>query len=105
YEETGLTLKSYCFRGIVDFVQEGRETESMYLYTADGFTGTPHPCDEGELAWVLKEDVFSLSLWEGDRVFLEKLLRDEPFFLLTLKYQGDRLVGAEDGRAEDAGDE
>ena len=50
-EETGLTLTSWRFRGIVTFIAKGWPTEYMCLYTADGFEGTLRECDEGELAW------------------------------------------------------
>lgn len=94
YEETGLTLTDYRFRGIVTFTQENYGTEYMCLYTAQGFTGTLRECDEGELAWVPKKDLQKLRLWAGDLIFL-KLLRDEaPFFSLKLTYQGDALVEA-----------
>ncbi len=94
YEETGLTLTDYRFRGIVTFTQENYGTEYMCLYTAQGFTGTIRECDEGELAWVPKKDLPKLRLWAGDLIFL-KLLRDEaPFFSLKLTYQGDALVEA-----------
>lgn len=94
YEETGLTLTDYRFRGIVTFTQENYGTEYMCLYTAQGFTGTLRECDEGELAWVPKKDLPKLRLWVGDLIFL-KLLRDEaPFFSLKLTYQGDALVEA-----------
>ena len=38
-EETGLTLTSWKFRGLVTFTQEGFGTEYMCLYTAEGFQG------------------------------------------------------------------
>ena len=36
----------------------------------------------------------SLPLWEGDRLFLELLDREVPFFSLKLRYLGDRLAQA-----------
>ena len=39
-EETGLTLTSWRCRGVVTFLSEGGEGEYMYLFTADGFTGS-----------------------------------------------------------------
>ena len=54
FEETGYTLTSWKFRGIVTFSQEGYGTEYMCLYTADGFTGTMKECDEGNLKWIPK---------------------------------------------------
>lgn len=93
-EETGLTLTRWRCRGIVTFVSDEWPTEYMHLFTADGFEGQLADCDEGELAWVKKEDVPALRLWEGDRVFLELLTKEEPFFLLKLIYRGEALAEA-----------
>ena len=100
-EETGLTLTSWRFRGLVTFLSDAWETEYMCLYTADGFEGSVtnqdgsmKECNEGVLAWVKKADVGKLNLWEGDRIFLRLLDEDEPFFSLKLVYQGDDLVEA-----------
>ena len=120
-EETGYKLVHWQFRGFITFLQENYETEYMCLYTADEFlipTDTkktdgwtavcdhmkfrsPDPadwpvpdCSEGELAWIPKEQIPSLSLWEGDRVFLRLLSENRPFFSLKLRYQGDELLEA-----------
>ena len=66
----------------------------MYLFTADGFEGELTDCDEGDLQWVSREFVSSLPTWEGDKIFLELLWKDAPFFLLTLRYRGDTLTEA-----------
>lgn len=103
YEETGLCLKKWRFRGIVTFCFEedaqkdvGSQPicEYMHLYTATEFEGTLTDCNEGELVWVPKEEVFSLNLWEGDKIFFELLMREEPFFSLKLEYRGDCLIRA-----------
>ena len=98
-EETGLTLTSYRYRGIVTFVSDIWETEYMHLFTADGFTGTLIDCDEGDCVWISREKLLSLPMWEGDRIFLNLLFDPEhPFFSLKLEYQGDTLVyAAKDG--------
>lgn len=93
-EETGLTLTSWLCRGVVTFLQEGGEGEYMYLFTADDFTGELTECDEGDLQWVSLEFLDALPKWEGDQIFLDLLWQNAPFFLLTLRYQGDRLVEA-----------
>ena len=46
YEETGLVLTSWRFRGIVTFVSGNGIVEYMHLFTADGFEGEMHACDE-----------------------------------------------------------
>ena len=93
-EDTGLTLTSWRCRGIVTFLNDCCEGEYMYLFTADGFTGTLAECDEGDLQWVSRDFLDSLPKWEGDQIFLDLLWREEPFFLLTLRYHGDALMEA-----------
>lgn len=99
YEETGLTVTSWRFRGIVTFLTDGGICEYMHLFTCDAWQGEEIPCDEGDLEWVEKSRVPSLPLWEGDRIFLDLIARSSPFFSLKLSYHGDRLVSAElDGK-------
>ena len=94
YEESGLRLTSWRYRGIVTFVNTRCSSEYMHLFTADGFEGTMGPCDEGELEWIKKSELMKLTLWEGDRIFLRLLDSNEPFFSLKLSYDGDELIGA-----------
>ena len=92
-EETGLTLTEYQLRAIITFIAEGYGCEYMHLYTATGFEGElDETCNEGILKWIPKKDIFNLNLWEGDKIFLNLLLKDHPFFSLKLEYIGDDLV-------------
>ena len=94
-EETGLTLTAYRYRGIVTFVSAVWETEFMHLFTAHGFEGEVKECDEGTLEWVDDTAVPTLPTWEGDRIFLNLLEQDIPFFSLKLEYDADEnLVNA-----------
>ena len=94
-EETGLKLTSWRCRGIVTFLpNEPYEGEYMYLFTADGFEGEIGPCNEGDLQWVSRDFLDQLPKWEGDQIFLDLLWQDAPFFLLTLRYDGDKLTEA-----------
>lgn len=86
WEETGYTLTSYRFRGLVTFVYGEDVTEYMSLFTADGFAGQEHPCDEGVLEWVDKDEVLHLNLWEGDKIFFRLLNEETEFFSLKLVY-------------------
>ncbi len=85
-EETGYTLTSWRYRGIVTFVYGEDTVEYMSLYTADGFEGEAIPCDEGELEWVDKKDIAALELWEGDKIFFRLLDMERDFFSLKLVY-------------------
>ena len=93
-EETGLNLTSWRCRALVTFLSDVWEGEYMYLFTADGFEGTLKECDEGDLQWVSREFLDALPKWEGDKIFLELLWQDAPFFLLKLRYEGEHLKEA-----------
>lgn len=137
-EETGLTVTSWRYRGIVTFISDIWPCEYMHLFTADRWNvesddrqdsdspdstaTTMNPaapynnmnkqsdadlalpdCDEGDLQWIDKKDIFALNLWPGDRIFLQLIMNpDQPFFSLKLVYKGDDLVSAKlDGRLMD----
>ena len=93
-EETGLELTSWRLRGVVTFLSDRWEGEYMYLFTADGFAGELKECDEGDLQWVSREFLNELPKWEGDQLFLDLLWADAPFFLMKLRYEGEKLVEA-----------
>lgn len=98
-EETGLTLTSWQYRGLVTFVSDVWPTEYMHLFTASDFTGTLTDCSEGELAWVPLAQCAALPTWQGDRIFLRLLEQQRPFFSLKLVYRGEALTAAVlDGR-------
>ena len=92
WEETGYTLTAYRYRGIVTFVSGDGVTEYMSLFTADGFTGQQQPCEEGQLEWVDKQDVWKLNIWEGDKIFFRLLEETKEFFSLKLVYDGTGVL-------------
>ena len=73
WEETGLTMQSPAYRGIVDFTCEPWPAERMHLYTCTDFTGTLTDCNEGTLEWVPKPEVENLPIWQGDKIFFRLL--------------------------------
>ena len=93
-EETGLCLISPEYRGIVTFVSDKYDTEWMHLFTATEFSGEIKECDEGVLEWVDKAFLYSLPMWEGDKIFLDLIKEPCPFFSLKLTYEGDTLTEA-----------
>ncbi len=91
-EETGLDAVTADFRGIVFFDSDAYPPEEMYLFVCDEFSGTlTDHCDEGELAWVPRDRLTELPMWEGDRIFLNMIARGERNFRLHLTYSGDSL--------------
>ena len=93
-EETGLTLKSARYCGIVTFVSNKWETEYMHLFHSSDFEGQLSNSDEGELCWVEKSKIYTLPIWQGDKIFLKLIEDNVPFFSLKLEYNGDKLIKA-----------
>ncbi len=94
YEETGLTLINPEYRGILTFVSNKWPTEYIHLFYANNFVGELKECDEGNLEWVEIQDIYSLPLWQGDKIFLRLIEQKAPFFSLKLQYEGEELINA-----------
>ncbi|MBQ7901107.1 MAG: 8-oxo-dGTP diphosphatase [Clostridia bacterium] len=94
-EETGLTATRYQYRGVVTFISDIYDTEAMHLYSVYGFTGETIECNEGHLEWIPKDKLYELTMWEGDKIFLNEIANPgREFFELELTYQGDTLTSA-----------
>lgn len=92
-EETGLTVDKLRYHGIITFVSDLYGTEYMHLFSATEFEGDiDYNCDEGTLEWVKIENVYSLPIWEGDKIFFELMEKEDRFFSLKLCYEADKLV-------------
>lgn len=87
-EETGLRLKSINKRGVITFINNDYE-ELIHLYTSNDYEGSIIECNEGDLHWINKNDIFNLSLWEGDKLFLNKLINNDEYFEMKLHYDND----------------
>ena len=93
-EEAGVELSDLRLRGIITFILPDWGNELTFLYTAKTDTAELPDCGEGVLEWVPIENVMSLPLWEGDKVFLPLLLsRQEPFSLKLVYEPGGALSG------------
>ena len=92
-EETGLIVGALSYKGIITFVSNEFGTEYMHLFHTDDFSGTlAEKCDEGHLEWINVDEIKNLPLWEGDKIFLDLIKKDVPFFSLKLVYEGQKLV-------------
>lgn len=91
-EETGLTLTAYKLRCIVTYVSTNWETEYMYVFTSNDFTGELIECNEGDLQWIPKDKITKLNTWEGDKIFVEKIQKGNPFFTIKFNYDGEKLI-------------
>ena len=97
-EETGLTMTDFALRGLIIFVSDVWGLEYMYLYTATKWKGRLIDCDEGELVWLDKGELLGKNLWEGDRLFLKALEERSEFFMMKLRYEGEKLAEVVDSK-------
>ncbi len=90
FEETGCKVHELEYMGTVDFCYSDMEPEQIAIYTCHSFSGIPAGCREGTLAWIPEQDVLNLTLWEGDRVFLARMLSGQGIpFEITLEYDAE----------------
>ncbi len=88
-EETGLHVEDLRLRGILTFILPAWGNELTFLYTASTKEEVTKECGEGVLKWIPIEQIDSLPLWEGDRVFLPLLREKQDCFSLKLVYDED----------------
>ena len=93
-EEAGLELTDLRLRGVLTFILPDWGNELTFLYTAHTDTDRLPDCPEGILRWIPVDEVLSLPLWEGDRIFLPLLRERKDCFSLKLVYApGGALAG------------
>lgn len=95
-EETGLVATRLELRGTVSWPGFGPNGEDHFGFVfrieADG--EPPARNVEGDLAWVRRDAVMDLPMWEGDRHFLPLVFDDDPrIFHACLPYEGGKPVG------------
>ena len=96
-EETGWELKDAEFRGIVTFIYADDEPMYIFVYTGTLASDDVRENDEGVMAWIPKDEVLDLPLWEGDRLFLEPLMTSDDLFDIKVVYEeNSQLLAYED---------
>ena len=91
-EESGFDIKNPRLHGVMTFPEfKDNEDWLVFLYTATEFSGTQKECDEGNLEWVLDEELTNLPLWEGDKFFLAWLKEDRRFYAKFI-YKAGALI-------------
>lgn len=101
-EETGFTMMNPVYRGIVYFTYPKLPDEKIWIYTCDQYTGQMHEDREGTLNWIREDEILNLNLWDGDRLFLKRLLHHDfkPFCFHLFYDENGNLFHAEEKEAE-----
>lgn len=92
YEESGLRMRNPLLKGILTFPLFALDEDwYAFVFVVTDFDGELIDSPEGQLRWVPDEELLSLNLWEGDRVFLPWL--DRPgFFSGKFSYIDGKLI-------------
>jgi len=94
-EETGLIIHNPELKGILTFTDYGDspfgDEWTVFVFYTSNFSGTClEECSEGTLAWIPKEELLDLPMWEGDLLFTPKVF-ESGFFNATLNYHGQKM--------------
>lgn len=91
-EESGLKVNSLQWKGLLTFPQfANQEDWYAFVFVAEAADGNLITSAEGDLRWIANDDLLSLNLWEGDRIFLPWL--DKPgYFSAKFTYQAGKLL-------------
>jgi 8-oxo-dGTP diphosphatase len=91
-EESGLRISAPLLKGFLSFPGFANDEDwYAFVFTAAIFEGELTEPPEGYLKWIDDADLLSLSLWEGDRIFLP-LLKQSGFFSGKFVYKEGKLV-------------
>lgn len=91
-EESGLTVKHPILRGFITFPNfDGKNDWYVFVFRFDEYEGELIDSPEGDLKWITPAEMSDISLWEGDRIFMEWLDKSRIFSAL-FKYENGRLL-------------
>lgn len=76
YEETGLQIEKPRLCGIKNWEEEGKRY-IVFLYRTEQFAGTLRSSEEGDVYWVLMDELKGMQLAEGMEETIELMQRDE----------------------------
>ncbi len=89
-EESGLTMINPKMHGFITFpLFDGVDDWYVFIFTSDKFEGKMIDSREGILEWIPNKEVTALNLWDGDKIFLEWLYKDN-FFSAKFVYENGK---------------
>ena len=92
HEESGLTVTKPVFKGLLTFPAFANDEDwYAFVFVAHEFEGELIDSPEGVLRWIDDAELFNLSLWEGDKVFLP-WLEQTGFFSGKFVYRDGKLI-------------
>ena len=91
-EESGLTVKNPSLKGFLTFPNfDGIDDWYVFVFTFEEFNGSLIDSPEGKLEWIPNDELTSLNLWEGDKIFLEWVFSGK-IFSAKFTYEDGKFV-------------
>ena len=91
-EESGFTMIKPRMNGFITFPEfDGVDDWYVFIFTSENFEGEIIDSSEGNLDWIPNDKLTSLNLWDGDRIFIEWLYRDN-FFSAKFNYKNGKYL-------------
>ncbi len=79
-EESGLTSIDPVMKGFITFPMfDGVDDWYVFLFIIEKYTGELIDSPEGELRWIPDDELLSIPLWDGDRIFIPWLDQEGVF--------------------------
>ncbi len=95
-EESGIIVEALKLRGTISWPGFGKRGEDWFafVFRIEQWSGTPHTGNhEGTLAWVDRDKLLDLPLWESDRLFLPMVFDDSAsIFHGVMPYKNGKMV-------------
>ena len=98
-EESGIVPLDLTLRSIIYFNEVGNQNVHpalnylVFVYRATEYQGNIQTSNEGDLVWKSLEEFHHLNLWEGDKIFVPKVIFENNFFEATFNYTpNEKLV-------------
>ena len=96
-EEAGIKPLDLTLRSVIYFNEVGNQNLHpalnylVFVYRATKYEGNIQPSNEGNLVWKTFNEFQTLNLWEGDKIFVPKVIFENDFFEATFNYTPENL--------------
>lgn len=79
-EESGLSVRNPILKGLITFpLFDGKDDWYVWTFVFKEFEGNLIESPEGHLEWIPNDKLIDLNLWDGDKIFIPWLFKDNCF--------------------------
>lgn len=94
-EEAKITINTLHLKGVLYFKNFGQNKDDWvdFLLFTEDFSGEPMDGNEGSCAWVDIKDISTLPMYEGDKIYLRKALKNN-FIVMEFTYDQHTYISS-----------